>query len=76
MKKVFFDFQMYITCHFFPFQCIHMDWTGQHCAFIVEAFIKNESVTGIQRTFRVHFENDRHDTVPTRNTILLSVTNF
>ena len=32
-----------------------MDWTAQHKSFIVETFIKNESVTATRRAFRVHF---------------------
>lgn len=53
-----------------------MDWTGEHRAFIVETFMKNESVTATQRAFRVHFRLGRHDPVPVRNTILLWVNNF
>ena len=61
-----------------------MDWTSHHFrlpiwigqAFIVEKFIKNESITATQRIFRVHFGLGRHDPVPTQNTILLWVTNF
>ena len=32
-----------------------MNWTDEHRAFIVETYSKNnESVTAIQRTFRLH----------------------
>ena len=54
-----------------------MNWTGEHCAFTVETFIKtNETVTATQRAFRVHFKLGRHDPVPARNTILVWVNNF
>lgn len=54
-----------------------MNWTGERRAFIVETFFKtNESVTATQRAFRVHFRLRRHDPMPSRNTILLWVSNF
>ena len=56
---------------FISFQVTHIDGTGQHRAFIVETFIKNESETAMQRAIREHFELSRHDPVSTRNTILL-----
>ncbi|XP_014776286.1 uncharacterized protein LOC106873445 [Octopus bimaculoides] len=53
-----------------------MNWTGEHCAFIVETFIKNESVTATQRAFCLRFRLGRYDPVPARNMILLWVSNF
>ena len=38
-----------------------MNWNGEHRAFIVETFFKqNESITATQRTFRLHFKLKRH----------------
>ena len=62
---------------FVSFSVADMNWTGEHCTFIVEMFIKtNESVTATQQAFRLHFNLGTHDPVPARNTILLWVTNF
>ena len=61
---------------FISFSITHMDWTGQHREFIEETFIKNESVTTTQKAFRLHLGLGRYIPVPTRNTILLWVTNF
>ena len=61
---------------FISFQVTHMGWTGQHCTFIVETFIKNESITAMQREFHVHYGFGRQDPIPTQNTISLWVTNF
>ena len=54
--------------YFITFQVTHMDWTGQNRAFIAETFIKNESVTATQKAF---FGLDRHDPVPTQNSIFI-----
>ena len=49
-----------------------MNWTGEDRAFIVETYFKNnESVTVIQRAFRLHFGLKRHDSIPIQNTVLL-----
>ena len=74
MKKVFL-FSKCTFC-FILFQVTHMDWTGEHWIFIVETFIKNESVTATQRAFRLHFGLGRQDPEPPRNIILLRITNF
>jgi len=45
-------------------------WTAQHRAFIVEAYLKNgDSAVTTQRLFRRHFNIPRHGCVPCRNTI-------
>lgn len=36
-----------------------MNWKGEHRFFIVEMFIKYESVPATQRAFRVHFNLSR-----------------
>ena len=42
-----------------------MAWSGEHCAFVVEEFVKNgEPVVATQRSFRRHFSLNRHDPVP------------
>ena len=46
-----------------------MDWTGQHRPFIVETFIKNETVTTVQWSLCVHFGLGSHYPAPTRNTM-------
>ena len=62
---------------FFFFSVNAMNWTGEHCPFTMETFIKtNEAVTAAQRAFRVHFKLRRHDPVQARNTILLWVNNI
>ena len=62
---------------FISFSVANMNWTGEHRAFIVETFMKNnESETATRRAFRVHFRLGRHDPVPARNMILLWVVNF
>ena len=54
-----------------------MNWSSEHRAFIVETYFKNnESVTAVQRAFRLHVGLKRQDSIPTRNTILLWVANF
>jgi len=46
-------------------------WTVEHRMFAYDAYVQNgESVTAVQRLFRVHFKLGRRDTVPSRNTIL------
>ena len=46
-------------------------WTVEHRMFTYDAYVQNgESVTAVQRLFRVHFKLGRRDTVPSRNTIL------
>jgi len=46
-------------------------WTVEHRLFPYDAYMQNgESVTVVQRLFRVHFNLGRRDTVPSRNTIL------
>ena len=55
---------------------IHAKWTGQHRAFIIETFIKNESVTAPKKAFRLHYELSRYNAIPTQKTILLWVSNF
>ena len=42
-----------------------MDWTGQHCTFIVEMVIKIKSVTATQRAFWVDFGFGRYDPILT-----------
>ena len=61
------------------FQVTHVDSRGKHRVFIMETFIKNESVTATQRAIPVHstkYGFGRHDPLPTRNTVLLWVNNF
>jgi hypothetical protein len=54
-----------------------MAWTGEHRAFVVEAYFKNsDSVIATQRQFRTHFIVGRHGRVPDKKTILLWVRNF
>ena len=53
-----------------------MDWTAEHKSFIVETFIKNESVTATGRAFRVHFNLNVNVTLPSRNSILRWTENF
>ena len=46
-------------------------WTVEHRMFAYDAYVQNgESVTGVQRLFRVHFNLGCRDTVPSHNTIL------
>lgn len=52
-------------------------WTGEHRAFVVEAFFKSgDSCVAVQRQFRRRFNIGPRGKVPTRNTILLWVNNF
>ena len=52
-------------------------WTTQHRAFAVEAYLKNGgSAVTTQRLFRRHFNIPRHGRVPCRNTIKEWVQNF
>ena len=54
-----------------------MAWSGEHCAFVIEEFVKNgESVVTTQHSFRRHFSLNRHDPVPTEKTIHRWVSNF
>ena len=51
----------------FFISCAAMNWTGEHCAFIVQTFIKtNEFVTATQRAFHLHFNLDGHHPEPAR----------
>lgn len=60
---------------FISFSVAIMKCMGEHRAFIVDMFIKNnKSVTATQRAFRVYIRLSRHDSAPTRNTTLLLVT--
>ena len=46
-------------------------WTLENRMFAYDAYVQNgESVTAVQRHFRVHFNLGRRDTVPSRNAIL------
>jgi transposase len=52
-------------------------WTVEHRMFAYDAYVKNaESITAVQRLFRVHFNLGRHGIVPSRNTILRWVDNL
>ena len=52
-------------------------WTAQHRAFVVEAYLKNgDSAVTTQRLFLRHFNIPRHGHVPCRNTIKEWVQNF
>ena len=43
-----------------------MNWAGEHRAFIVETYLKNnKSVTTVQREFCLHFGLKRYDSIPT-----------
>ena len=54
-----------------------MAWSGEHCAFVIEEFVKNgESVVVTQHSFQRHFSLNRHDPVPTGKTIHHWVSNF
>ena len=44
-------------------------WTAQHRAFAVEAYVKNGDSAITTRLFRIHFNIPRHGRVPCRNTI-------
>ena len=55
---------------------ISMNWSSKQRAFAVEMFIKAESVTSVQRAFRIHFQLGLNDPVPTRPTILQWTKNF
>lgn len=49
----------------------------QHRVFAYDSFVRNnESIVAVQREFRRHFDLARHDSVPTRNTILRWVESF
>ena len=61
---------------FISFRVNFIDLTDQHCAFIGETFIKNNSVSATQRIFHMPFGLGRHDSIPTQNAILLWFTNF
>lgn len=60
----------------FIFTRSEMDWTAQHKSFIVETFIKKESVTATRRAFRVHFNLNVNVALPSRNSILRWTENF
>jgi hypothetical protein len=52
-------------------------WTVEHCMFAYDAYVKNaESITAVQRLFRVHFNLGRYGIVPSCNTILRWVNNL
>ena len=52
-------------------------WTVKHRVFAVEQFFRNkDSTTVVQRLFRRHFKVKRHDSIPSRNTILRWVEAF
>ena len=51
-------------------------WTAQHRAFAVEAYVKNGDSAITTRLFRIHFNIPRHSRVPCRNTIKEWVQNF
>ena len=52
-------------------------WTGQHPAFVLDAYSKNsDSAVTTQRLFRIHFNIPRHGRVPCRNTTKEWVQNF
>ena len=51
-------------------------WTVEHRMFAYDAYVKNESITAVQRLFRVHFNLGRYGIVPSRNTILRWVNNL
>ena len=52
-------------------------WSAEHRVFLVETFFKNnDSVIVRQRAFRRHFNINRNDSVPSRNTILLWIKNI
>jgi len=54
-----------------------VQWTVEHRMFAYDAYVHNgESVTAVQRLFRVHFNLGRRDTVPSRNTILRWIHNL
>lgn len=46
-------------------------WTVQHRVFAYDSYVRNnQSIVAVQHEFRRHFNIARHDSVPTRNTIL------
>jgi len=50
---------------------------GEHRAFIVEEFIKNDrSLVATQHAFRIHFALGRWEAVPDKKTIYHCVSNF
>ena len=52
-----------------------MSWSGEYRGFVIEAFFKNDSVTGTHRAFRTPFELYATDAVPDRKTTLGWVSN-
>lgn len=50
----------------------HMNWMGEHHAFDVEMFIKNESIIATQRPFYLCFNLGRHDLIPTKNNFIFA----
>lgn len=68
---------LYIDRSILAISVASMSWSGEHRAFVIEAYFKNnDSVILTQRLFRRHFNLNRHAPVPSRNTILLWVKNF
>ena len=62
MKKCLYFPNLYkMRFCFISFQVTHMDYTGQHRAFIMETFIKNESISTTQTAFHVYFGLGRYD---------------
>jgi len=60
-----------------PFSVYTMVWLGEHCAFIVEEFIKNgRSPVATQHAFRIRFALGQRGAVPDKKTIYRWVSNF
>jgi len=54
-----------------------MAWLGEHRAFIVGEFIKNDGLpVATQRAFRIRFALGRREAVPDKKTIYRLVSNF
>jgi hypothetical protein len=54
-----------------------MPWSGEYCAFAVEAFFKNkESIIAMQCAFQTHFHIPPNSDVPTWKTVLQWVAKF
>lgn len=71
-NAILFQLVPLVTFCFILFSVANMNWMGEHCAFIVETFIKNNK----SRAFCEHFRLGRHDPAPTRNMIVLWVNKF
>jgi len=60
-----------------PFLVVAMAWHSEHCAFVVEEYIRNGgSVITTQWAFRIWFKLGRHDSVLDRKTIQVWLLNF